>query len=258
MRERKLIIQIPCWNEADALPATIAALPAAVPGYDSVETLVIDDGSTDGTATVARALGVTHVMEFPHRGLAQTFASGLRQAVALGAHTIVNFDADNQYEAADIATITAPIVAGTASVVIGERQVGSIGHFSPTKRRLHAAGNAAMRWLCKSPVTDAASGFRAIRWDVAEQLAIRSTYTYTLEMLLLLQQARVTMTYVPIRVTDRAPRPSRLIRSNAHYLFNNARTLAVTLVRCRRLQRHASAETPMALELALHHAEPLA
>jgi glycosyltransferase involved in cell wall biosynthesis len=231
---RKLIIQIPCFNEEASLPIAFASLPKTVRGYDCVETLVLDDGSTDRTAAVARELGATHVLELPHRGLAQTFMTGVRYALALGAHTIVNFDADNQYSADDIATITAPIIAGEAGVVIGERPLRSIERIPPYKGRLHLAGNFIFRWLTGTAVTDATSGFRALRHDVARQLDIRSTYTYTTEMLLEFSRGGVPITFVPIRVTSQDLRPSRLIKSNAQYLFKTSGIIVRTLVRRRR------------------------
>ena len=234
MAGSKLIIQIPCFNEEASLPITFACLPKDVPGYDRIETLVLDDGSTDHTAAVARALGATHVLELPHRGLAQTFITGVRYALELGAHTVVNLDADNQYCADDIATITAPIVAGAAGVVIGERPLPSMERFSPLKLRLHLAGNAFLRWLTGTAVTDASSGFRALRHDVACRVDIRSNYTYTIEMLLALSLADVPITFVPVRVTCRELRPSRLIKSNAQYLFKNSCTIVCTLARRRR------------------------
>lgn len=234
MPGRKLIIQIPCFNEEALLPIVFACLPKTVPGYDTIETLVLDDGSTDRTAAVARGLGATHVLELPHRGLAQTFMTGVRYALAHGAHTVVNFDADNQYSADDIATITEPIVAGAAGVVIGERPLRSIERFSPLKRRLHRAGNCFLRWLTGTAVTDAASGFRALRHDVARLIDIRSTYTYTCEMLLELSLAGVPITFVPVRVTCQELRPSRLIRSNIQYLFKTFCIIVRTLARHRR------------------------
>jgi glycosyltransferase involved in cell wall biosynthesis len=230
----KLIIQIPCFNEEASLPITFACLPKTVPGYDAIETLVLDDGSTDHTAAVARDLGATHVLELPHRGLAQTFMTGVRYALALGAYTVVNFDADNQYSADDIATITAPIVAGAAGVVIGERPLRSIERISPLKLRLHLAGNAFLRRLTGTAVTDATSGFRALRHDVADLVDIRSTYTYTTEMLLQFSRAGVPITFVPIRVTCQDLRPSRLIKSNAEYLFKTSGIIVRTLARRRR------------------------
>lgn len=160
--------------------------------------------------------------------------AGVRCALEMGAHTVVNFDADNQYNAEDIATITAPIVAGTAGVVIGERPLRSIPHFSPLKRQLQLAGNAFLRWHTGTAVTDAASGFRALRHDVATIVDIRSTYTYTIEMLLALSLANVPITFVPVRVTGQELRPSRLIRSNAEYLFKASCAMVRTHARCRR------------------------
>jgi glycosyltransferase involved in cell wall biosynthesis len=207
--------------------------------------LVLDDGSTDRTAAVARELGATHVLELPHRGLAQTFMTGVRYALARGAHTVVNFDADNQYSADDIATITAPIVEGDAGVVIGERPLRSIERLHPFKRRLHLAGNAFLRWLTGTAVTDASSGFRALRHDVACLLEIRSTYTYTIEMLLEFSLAGVAITFVPVRVTSQDLRPSRLIKSNAEYLFKNSCIIVRTLVRNPRLPKWLRRPAPV-------------
>ena len=244
MQRRKLIIQIPCFNEEATLPITFACLPKTVAGYDCVETLVVDDGSADRTAAVARDLGADHVLELPHRGLAQTFMTGVRHALTLGAHTVVNLDADNQYCADDIATITAPIVAGAAGVVIGERPLPSIERFSPLKLRLHLAGNAVLRWLTGTAVTDATSGFRALRHDVARLVDIRSTYTYTTEMLLQFSLAGVPITFVPVRVTCQELRPSRLIKSNTEYLFKTSGIIVRTLARRRRCTSRVVLEDP--------------
>jgi glycosyltransferase involved in cell wall biosynthesis len=243
LRGHKLVIQIPCFNEEASLPITFACLPKTVPGYDTIETLVLDDGSTDRTVAVARQLGATHVLELPHRGLAQTFMTGVRHALWLGAHTVVNFDADNQYSADDIATITAPIVAGDAGVVIGERPLPSIERFSPLKLRLHLAGNAVLRRLTGTAVTDATSGFRAPRYDVSHLVDIRSTYTYTTEMLLAFSLAGVPITFVPVRVTCQDLRPSRLIRSNAEYLVKTSFIIVSTLARRRRRRWSAAGAT---------------
>jgi glycosyltransferase involved in cell wall biosynthesis len=254
LRGRKLIIQIPCFNEEASLPITFACLPKTVPGYDCVETVVLDDGSTDQTAAVARDLGATYVVELPHRGLGQTFMTGVRRALDLGAHTIVNFDADNQYCADDIATITAPIVFGDAGVVIGERPLFSIEGLHPFKRGLHWGGNAFLRVLTGTGVTDATSGFRALRHDVARELEIHSSYTYTVEMLLELSRGGVPMTFVPVRVTGTDLRPSRLIRSNAEYLFRTSCIIVRTLARARRLRWTGEVvrpEPPTAIDLAL-------
>ena len=237
---RKLIIQIPCFNEQASLPIAFACLPTAVAGYEAVETLVVDDGSTDDTVAVARALGVSHVLALPHRGLAQTFAAGVRHALALGAHTVVNFDADNQYCASDISTITAPIIAGAAAVVIGERPLRSSTYISPLKRQLHFTGNAVLRWLTGTAVTDASSGFRALRHDVARCLVIRSTYTYTVEMLFNCAQAGIPISYVPIKVTGRPLRPSRLINSNRQYLYKALCVIGRSLLHRNLAKREAS------------------
>jgi glycosyltransferase involved in cell wall biosynthesis len=166
----KLIIQIPYYNEAEALPVTLAALPRAVEGFDTVEWLVIDDGSTDGTAEVARAHGVDHVVRHPHnQGLARSFMTGLDACLARGADVIVNTDADNQYNADDIPLLTAPILAGTAEIVIGARPIGAIEHFSPAKKFLQRLGSRVVRMASKSDVPDAPSGFRAWSRQAAQQ-----------------------------------------------------------------------------------------
>jgi glycosyltransferase involved in cell wall biosynthesis len=166
----KLIIQIPYYNEAEALPVTLAALPRAVEGFDTVEWLVIDDGSTDGTAEVARAQGVDHIVRHPHnRGLARSFMTGLDACLARGADVIVNTDADNQYNADDIPLLTAPILAGTAEIVIGARPIGAIEHFSMAKKLLQRLGSRVVRMASKSDVPDAPSGFRAWSRQAAQQ-----------------------------------------------------------------------------------------
>lgn len=225
---KTLFIQIPCFNEAQTLPIVLAAIPKQVSGYDTVEVLVIDDGSTDDTAAIAQSLGVRHIVRHPdNRGLAQAFISGLRECERLGAHTIVNLDADNQYDAADIASLTAPILEGTAQIVIGERPLSSIKRFSPFKKLLHFIGNKVIRLFTHFKVSDATSGFRAIHACAAPRILIFSNYTYTLEMLLRLSYLRIPTTCVPIRVNEEELRPSRLIKSNWQYLRKTAAVLCV-------------------------------
>ncbi len=215
---KKLVIQIPCFNEAASLPVTLAALPKAVAGYDKVEVLVIDDGSSDDTAEVARMAGVDRVYRHPYnKGLAAAYVSGLEQALDMGAHTIVNTDADNQYDAGDIATITGPICDGSAFVVIGERNLEAIAHFSDIKKKIHYFGNRIIRFVSGLPVSDATSGFRALHCDIAAQVNIYSKYTYTIEMLIMLGSNRIPVVFRPVRVNPEL-RPSRLIRSNWQYV----------------------------------------
>lgn len=222
----KLIIQIPCLNEAETLPETIAALPRRVAGIDEIEFLVIDDGSEDGTADVARSLGVDHIVRFPqNQGLARAFSAGVDAALKLGADIIVNTDADNQYEAADIPALVKPILEGRADMVVGDRGPSDLEHFSPSKRVLQFYGSWAVRGLSGTNVPDAASGFRAFDRRAALRLNVISDFTYTLETLVQAGKKQLAVAYVPVRT--RKTRPSRLFRSIPNYL----RRSLVTLVR---------------------------
>ena len=223
----KLIIQIPCYNEAEALPITLAALPRTVEGFGTVEWLVIDDGSTDGTAEVARTHGVDHVVRHPHnRGLARSFMTGLDACLARGADVIVNTDADNQYNAEDIPLLTAPILAGTAEIVIGARPIAAIEHFSPAKKCLQRLGSRVVRMASKSDVPDAPSGFRAWSRQAAQWMMVFSDYTYTLETIIQAGQRNMAVVSVPIRVNGEL-RPSRLVKSIPSYI----RRSIVTIIR---------------------------
>ncbi len=178
----KLIIQIPCLNERETLPATIADLPRQVDGIDEIEVLIIDDGSTDGTAEHARELGVHHVVRFPrNRGLAAAFMAGMDAATRLGADIIVNTDADNQYRGSDIPALVRPILDGNADLVIGDRQTERIAHFSPIKKVLQRWGSRVVRTLSATDVSDSPSGFRAISRKAALRLFVHNRFTYTLE-----------------------------------------------------------------------------
>ncbi len=217
----KLIIQIPCLNEEDQLPATLADLPREVPGIDIVEWLVVDDGSTDRTIEVARAHGVDHIVKLTNnKGLASAFQAGIDAALKLGADVIVNTDADNQYAAGDIAALVAPVVAGEADMVIGDRNVAEIEHFSPTKKRLQHMGSWVVRQASGTDVPDATSGFRAYNREAALGLTVVSTFTYTLESLI---QAGKSLTAVDhVRVsTNPKMRESRLFTSTAGYVRRN-------------------------------------
>jgi glycosyltransferase involved in cell wall biosynthesis len=221
----KCIIQIPCYNEAKTLPETVAALPRTLPGIDTLEFLVIDDGSSDGTAELAQTLGVHHVVRHPRNlGLARAFMTGLDSSLRLGADIIVNTDADNQYVAADIAHLVAPIVAGEAELVIGDRGVGQIAHFSPLKRGLQRLGSWVISQAAGMKVPDATSGFRALTRDAALHTLVLSSYSYTLETLIQAGAQRRAIRYVPVR-TNLPTRPSRLMNNLPHYLANSTTTI---------------------------------
>jgi len=221
----KLIIQIPCYNEAESLPHTLSQLPRAVDGCSGVEWLVIDDGSSDGTVEVARACGVDHIVRHPiNRGLAAAFMTGLDRAVSLGADVIVNTDADNQYEASDIRLLVQPIVEGRAELVIGERPIDQTEHFSWIKKRLQRLGSWAVRVASRTRVSDAPSGFRAMTRDVALRLNVFNTYTYTLETIIQAGRSNIRVLSVPIR-TNPDMRPSRLVKGIANYVTRSLGTI---------------------------------
>jgi glycosyltransferase involved in cell wall biosynthesis len=223
----KLIIQIPCFNEATTLPGTLRDLPRTMPGIDSIEYLVIDDGSRDDTAAVARANGVQHVVHFErNRGLAAAFVAGLEGSLRAGADIIVNTDADNQYQAADIATLVEPILARRAEVVIGDRGVGALAHFSWLKRRLQTFGSWVIGRAAELHTPDATSGFRAFSRDAALRTLVLSNYSYTLETLIQAGARRAAVTFVPIGINPQT-RPSRLMKSIPHYI----RKSGITIIR---------------------------
>lgn len=221
----KLIIQIPCLDEEEQLPATLADIPRAVPGFDEVELLVVDDGSTDRTVEVARAHGVHHIVRLPrNRGLAAAFQAGLDAALRLGADVVVNTDADNQYSGASIPTLVAPIVAGEADVVVGDRDVRSVADFSWTKRRLQLLGSWVVRVASGTEIPDATSGFRAYTREAALQLVVVSRYTYTIESIIQVGKSHLAVTHVPV-ATNPKVRESRLFRSTWGYVRRNALTI---------------------------------
>lgn len=221
----KLIIQIPCYNEEESLPVTLAQLPRKVEGFDEVEWLIIDDGSTDNTVEVARTFGVDHIVCLTRNsGLAKAFMVGLRACLKNGADVIVNTDADNQYHAGDIPKLVAPILSGRAEIVIGARPIDSIDHFSRTKKVLQKIGSWVVRLASGTSIPDAPSGFRAISAGAANSLNFFSRYTYTLEMIIQAGQKGIHLTWVPVR-TNPEVRPSRLMRNMPHYIFNSLVTI---------------------------------
>lgn len=218
----KLIIQIPCLNEESTLPVTLADLPREVDGFDVVEWLIIDDGSTDRTVEVAREHGVDHIVRLTNnKGLAVAFMAGLDACLKLGADVIVNTDADNQYRADDIGALTAPILAGEADMVVGDRQVMTIDHFSPLKKRLQRLGSAVVRRASGTNVADTTSGFRAYNREAALRMQVVSRFTYTLETIIQAGKTLVATTHVPIRTNEKM-RESRLFPSMSAYVRRNA------------------------------------
>jgi glycosyltransferase involved in cell wall biosynthesis len=226
----KCVIQIPCYNEETSLPITLAELPRSLPGFDRVEWLVVDDGSTDRTAQVARQHGVDHIIRLTrHVGLGAAFMGGLDACLACGADVIVNTDADNQYRGADIAVLVQPIIAGTADVVVGTRPINDIPHFSFSKKLMQRMGSAVVRIVSGTRVVDAVSGFRAYSRRAALGTTVFNEYTYTLETLIQAGRNGLAVVSVPIR-TNPMLRPSRLIRGTMSYLLISAVTLVRTLV----------------------------
>lgn len=222
---KKLIIQIPCFNEENSLPVALKDLPREVEGFSRVEWLIINDGSQDRTIEVAKAHGVDHVVDLVvNRGLAVAYMAGLDACLKLGADVIVNTDADNQYQAADIPKLTAPILAGEAEIIIGERPITDIEHFSPLKKMLQKLGSSVVRWFSGTSVQDAPSGFRAMTREAAMRLNVFSEYTYTLETIIQAGQKGLRIKSVPIR-TNAFLRPSRLMKSMTSYIQRSIFTI---------------------------------
>ncbi len=221
----KLVIQIPCYNEAETLSDVLASIPASVAGVDSIETVVVDDGSTDDTVAVARAYGVDHIVQHRHnRGLAQAFQTGIDFALTLGAGVIVNTDGDNQYPIAALPLLIAPILSGEADIVIGDRQTHLNEHFSPLKRWLQRVGSWTVRNVSGTDVPDAASGFRAYSREAALRINILSRFSYTLETIIQAGKLGLVVHSVPI-TTNPPTRPSRLQHSMWHFLKEQSSTI---------------------------------
>lgn len=221
----KLIIQIPCLNEEHSLPKTLKDLPKQIEGIDSIEILVIDDGSTDKTVEVAKKLGVHHVLQFTNnKGLAKAFISGINQSLKLGADIIVNTDADNQYFGGDIVKLIQPILSKDADIVIGDRQVETIRHFSPVKIFLQKFGSWVVRQLSGTEIPDATSGFRAYSRDAAMQLNVVSDFTYTIETIISAGKKNLAIAHVPVKTNSKL-RESRLFPSIRVYLQRSLVTM---------------------------------
>ncbi len=244
---RKLIIQIPCFNEADQLPAMLSELPREVAGFDTVEWLVIDDGSSDGTAEVARAHGVDHVARHDtNRGLATAFMTGLETALRLGADVIVNTDADTQHDSACIPDLVAPVVDGHAQMVVGARPITGHDSFSPLKKALQRLGSWVVRRASRTDVPDAPSGFRAISRSLAMRLYVFNSHTYTLETIIQAGRLNEPVASVPVRVNP-ATRESRLIKSMLGYVARSAITIIRIFILYRPLQFFTTLAALMAL-----------
>lgn len=221
----KLIIQIPCYNEAETLAIALEALPREVAGFDEVEWLIIDDGSTDATVEVARSNGVDHIIRHTHnQGLARGFMTGLNACLELGADVVVNTDADNQYSADDIPTLTTPILDGNADIVVGARPIEAIEHFSASKKLLQKLGSWVVRMASNTNIPDAPSGFRAFSRTAAQHLVVFNDYTYTLETIIQAGQKNMAVTSVPISVNEDL-RPSRLLKSIPSYIKKSIFTI---------------------------------
>ncbi len=221
----KLIIQIPCYNEAQTLHITLRELPRQVEGFDGVEWLVIDDGSTDDTVGAAKANGVDHIVSLSrNQGLARAFMAGLDACLKLGADVIVNTDADNQYNAKDIPLLTKPILERRAEIVVGTRPISEIKHFPFGKKLLQKLGSWVVRLASKTGIPDAPSGFRAMSREAALRLNVFNEYTYTLETIIQAGQKNMAVTFVPVRVNEDL-RPSRLVKSIPDYLKRSVLTI---------------------------------
>lgn len=221
----KLIIQIPCYNEEQTIAKTLKDLPKSIPGIDDIETLIIDDGSTDRTVEVAKRHGVQHFVKFTQNlGLARAFAAGLDKCLSLGADIIVNTDADNQYKGLDITRLSQPILEGRAEIVIGDRQIDKITEFPWLKKKLQKFGSYIVRKVSQTNIPDTTSGFRAYSREAAMHMNIISTFSYTLETIIEAGQKDIPIISIPIE-TNKTERPSRLFKSNWYYIKRSMATI---------------------------------
>jgi glycosyltransferase involved in cell wall biosynthesis len=236
----KLIIQVPCFNEADTLPVLLKTLPRSVPGFGVVEWLVIDDGSTDNTAEVAAAHGVQHIVRLPrHEGLARAFMSGLAHCLRRGADVIVNTDADNQYDSAYIPLLVRPIIEGRADICIGNRPISKVEHFSRFKKALQKLGSRVVSIASGVPIPDATSGFRAFSAESARYLVVFGRFTYTIETLIQAGRRGLRIASVEVPV-NRSIRPSRLSQSDMQYVIRSIGTIVHVFVIYRPLRFFAT------------------
>jgi glycosyltransferase involved in cell wall biosynthesis len=250
----KLIIQIPCLNEEATLPATLIDLPRSIPGIDTVEILIVDDGSTDRTVDVARRFGVHHIVSNRHNlGLARSFSRGIEECLRRGADIIVNTDGDNQYSGADIAKLVQPIVEGRADIVVGDRETRKVAHFSPLKKLLQALGSGVMSKLTGVHLPDAVSGFRAFSREAALKTNIVSPFSYTLETVIQAASKKLKIVSVPV-ATNGKTRDSRLFTSIPAFVSRQLKTLVLMYVMYRPLRAFCA----MGLVLALVGAAPIA
>jgi glycosyltransferase involved in cell wall biosynthesis len=243
----KLIVQIPCLNEEATLPATIGALPRQVEGIDEIELLVIDDGSTDRTVEVARENGVDHIVRLTNnKGLAAGFQAGLDACLKLGADVVVNTDADNQYSGADVPKLVAPILAGEADMVVGDRRVSTVEHFSGRKKALQRLGSWVVRRLSGTEIADTTSGFRAYNREAALGLLVTDNFTYTLESLIQAGKMLVAVDQVEVD-TNPQTRESRLFASTGGYVRRNALSILRVYARYEPLRVFATASAVVGL-----------
>jgi len=243
----KLIIQIPCYNEARSLPQTLREIPHQLAGIDQVEILVVDDGSQDGSAAVAREAGADHVICLPnHTGLAAAFTTGLDACLHLGADIILNTDADNQYDPQEIPALLQPVLEGRAEMVIGDRQVATLAEFSPLKRLLQSLGSRVVSLAAGFPIPDAASGFRVLNREAALRTVVLNDYTYTLETLIQAGARQAAVVHVPVH-TRPSGRPSRLIHSECDYLVHSSATVVRAYTHYRPLQAFFAAGSMLLL-----------
>lgn len=221
----KLIVQIPCLNEADTLPAVVREIPRHIPGIDRVEVLVIDDGSSDDTAATARACGVEHIIRFKRqKGLAAAFMAGIDAALKFGADFIVNTDGDNQYAGADIPKLLQPLLDGSADITIGDRNIERVDHMTPSRKRLQRLGSWVVRQVSSTNVPDTTSGFRAYTREAALHTTIVSEFSYTLESIIQAGKQRMAIAHVPVQTNPRT-RESRLFKSAYGYIKKSGATI---------------------------------